>query len=113
MADMFPTTLPISGESKREFDDGRVVDRMGDGNARVLKLHDDRNGFRVVLPGLTSAQVSTLLAFKAAHELIPFDFTWPIGAGGVFSVVFGTPAIEEDWRSPLRTTYIVHLEPQS
>lgn len=91
------------------IDDGRRVDRSGDGMARVLKLHDDVRSFKVPHPRLSSAQFATLKAFKEAHEFDPFNFFWP-KTGETFLVTWGSPWVEEgDWK-PTRTDYVVNLE---
>jgi hypothetical protein len=104
----FPSTLKIGMDSRPVNRDGREIDHDGDGLALVRKMHDDRVDFIVSLPRMTSAEVTTLMDFYAANELIAFDFVWPLD-GLTYSQRFGARPRLVSFTKGGRYTYEVRM----
>ena len=103
-------TLPIDGgDSRRIVRDGREEDTLGDGAARIRKLHADRFDFEIKHPMLTSSEFTTWKThYDTNATAVAFDFTWPED-GVVYSVRFGRGAYKTQWRSPTRRDVWVRL----
>jgi hypothetical protein len=106
----YPSTLPIDPkESHRIVRDGRKSDIIGDGVARVRKLHADKYDFELKHPMLTSSEFSTWTTFYNTNSLaVTFDFVWPED-GVTYQVRFGENAFRSRWKSPTRRDLWVRL----
>ena len=105
----YPTSLPISKESRRVLRDGRTEDITGDGSARVRKLYADKWDFDIKHPMLTSVEMATLEAFYSTYGTASaIDLVWPED-GVTYTVRFGRGAIGTSWVSASRRDATVHL----
>lgn len=94
----YPSTLPIDpAESRRIPRDGREEDIIGDGTARVRKVHTTRYDFDIKHPILTPGEFTTWSTFYNSNENAALiDFTWPED-GVVYVVRFGRQAFRTAW----------------
>ena len=70
--------LPHGIDSRREANDGHLVDYGEDGVARVRVMYAATQWILTLqFPNLNATDESSLLAHYAAHKWVSFSYTWP------------------------------------
>jgi hypothetical protein len=89
--DRYPT-LPTGLDSRRLIRDGRVSYSDSDAIGLVRSLHPVQYDFEIEHPGLTAAQMTTLLSFISTHQVAVFEYQWPDDSV-VYHVVLGPDGV--------------------
>lgn len=96
MAD-FPAVIPDYGQSREIWRDPILIDVSKAGTIRARRLQPaKKRTFILGFTNLSFTNRNTLETHYNAHRLVAFNFTWPDGSGGPYSVIYANEG-EIDW----------------